>query len=312
MGLVYYWGSRDYRRALDEFGTALQGLPNDAELWSFIGFVHRRLGSRNEAIAAFEKGTRLAPRDANLFLNLGGHTFRMVHRYAEAVRAYDRAASLAPELRMPVVWKGRTYVAWQGQLDTLRTVLRHLPADAEPTGLGTGAALRAQVLLWERNADGMLQFLRTARAGILDRFEFYSPASLYAAWAHQLLGNRTAARAAFDSARVLLDSVIRDDPDHWPAHAARGLALAGLGRRDEALRETDRLQRSPVYREDVYEGALLAEGRARIFAQAGEANAALDEIERLLAMPSGLSIHMLRLDPRWDPIRELPRFKALR
>lgn len=38
---------------------------------------------------------------------------------------------------------------------------------------------------------------------------------------------------------------------------------------------------------------------------------ALDEIERLLDGPSFVTVHTLRLDPRWDPIREYPRFKAL-
>ena len=38
---------------------------------------------------------------------------------------------------------------------------------------------------------------------------------------------------------------------------------------------------------------------------------ALDEIERLLAGPSLLSVHTLRLDPLWDPLRSNPRFQAL-
>jgi hypothetical protein len=66
-----------------------------------------------------------------------------------------------------------------------------------------------------------------------------------------------------------------------------------------------------VYREDAFDGPMLAETPARILAQAGEAEAALDEIERLLAGPSWLSVHILRLDPLWDPIRNHPRFKAL-
>ena len=66
-----------------------------------------------------------------------------------------------------------------------------------------------------------------------------------------------------------------------------------------------------VYREDAFSRPGLAECRASILAQAGEADAALDEIERLLAGPSWLSVHALRLDPLWDPIREHPRFQRL-
>jgi tetratricopeptide (TPR) repeat protein len=135
--------------------------------------------------------------------------------------------------------------------------------------------------------------------------------TLYAAWAHQLRGNGAAARQAFEVARVRFDAALRELPDDYRVHAALGLALAGLGRRDEALGEALWLQRSEVYRGDAFQGALVAEDRARILAQAGEADAALDEIERLLAGPSLLSVHTLRLDPRWDPIRNHPRFKAL-
>jgi serine/threonine-protein kinase len=110
---------------------------------------------------------------------------------------------------------------------------------------------------------------------------------------------------------LLLDSVLAALPDDWRVHAARGLALAGLGRRQEALREARWLQQSVVYREDAFDSRVVAEERARILAQAGEVDAALDEIEQLLAGPGWLSVHRLRLDPRWDPIREHPRFQAL-
>ena len=137
------------------------------------------------------------------------------------------------------------------------------------------------------------------------------PVTLYAAWAHQLRGDDVAARAAFDSAQLLLDSVVGVLPDDWRVHAARGLALAGLGRQREAEGEARWLQQSRIYREDANEGVYLAESRARILAGIGQADAALSEIDRLLAGPSDLSVHTLQLDPRWDPIRSDPRFQAL-
>ncbi len=87
--------------------------------------------------------------------------------------------------------------------------------------------------------------------------------------------------------------------------------MAGLGRRQEALQEARWLQQSVVYRGDAYQGRHVAEARARILAQAGDIEAALDEIEQLLAGPGFLSVHKLRLDPRWDPLRDNPRFQAL-
>jgi TolB-like protein/Flp pilus assembly protein TadD len=311
MGLAYFWGSRDYRRTLDEFAIALKGLPNDARLWMYTGAVHSRMGNWNETVAAFEKAAQLDPRDANLFFSLGGSTYRVTHRYAEAVSAYNRALTLAPDLHAAAISKGWVYVCWQGQLDTLRGILSRVPRDADLVALGGATAQQVQLLLWERRADTLLQILRLARSDVFEGQHFLLPSALYAAWAHQLRGDRPAARAAFDSARVLLDSVMRERPDDWRVHASRGLALAGLGRRAEALSEAGWLRQSAMYREDAFNGPFLAEDRAQILAQAGDAAAALDEIQRLLAGPSFVSVHTLRLDPRWDPLRNHPRFKAL-
>jgi len=311
MGLAYYFGRRDYRRALDEFAMALKGLPNDAELWAWIGYAHRRLGNWSDCFAAIERAEQLDPRNADWFWDLGGHTYDMTHRYADAVRACDRALSLAPDLHEAAIWRGWTYVRWQGRLDTLRAALSRVPRYAELGAVGSVAAHRVTLLLLERNADGLLEELQDGRVSVFEAQYFFLPSALYTAWAHQLGSDRETARAAFDSAQALLDSVMKELPDDWRVHAARGLALAGLGRRDEALGEASWLQRSEVYRNDAVDGPLVAEDRARILAQAGDADPALDEIERLLAGPSLVTVHTLRLDPRWDPIREHPRFKAL-
>jgi len=312
MGLVHYV-RRDWQAALEEYGIALKGLPNDAWLWHVIGSVHRRLGNWDEVVAAFERAAQLDPRDANLFEGLGGITYRMTHRYAEAVRAFNRALTLDPGFYMAAADKGWVYIEWRGELDTLRAVLDRLPQE-EALGrhLGSATLQRATLLLWGRQADSLLGLLAAARPRVMGGYAEFSPASLYAAWAHQLRGDRAAARGAFDSALVFLDSVMQDLPNDWAVHAARGLVLAGLGRREAALREARWLEQSVVYREDAFFGPLVAGNRAWILAQAGAAEAALDEIERLLVAPSFfVTVHTLRLDPRWDPIREHPRFRRL-
>ena len=311
MGRVHYVGRRDWQAALDEYGIALQALPNDAELWEWTGFAHRRLGNWDEVDRAFEKATQLDPRDADLFHDLGGFTYQLTRRYADAIAAYNRALTLAPDSHAAAVLKGRAYLNWRGELDTLRAVLDQLPPDAEVGGIGTARAQRAQLLLWERNPDSLLALLGSAPDAVFEGYAFFLPTSLYAAWAHELRGGDVAAHAAFDSARLQLDSVLAALPDDWRVHASRGLALAGQGRRQEALREARWLQQSVVYREDAYDGPAVAEERARILAQAGEVDAALDEIEQLLAGPGYLSVHTLRLDPLWDPLRDHPRFQAL-
>jgi hypothetical protein len=94
------------------------------------------------------------------------------------------------------------------------------------------------------------------------------------------------------------------------ARIGRGIALASLGRRSGALREVQWLERFEAQRQDRHDTGPLY-WRARILARLGEADAALRLIERLLAGPSVFSIHELRLNPDFDPIRSDPRYQAL-
>ena len=311
MGMAHYWGRSDYARALDEFAIALEGMPNDADLWQRIGWVQRRLGHWREALAAFEKARELNPRDATLLADLGAASYLVLHRYAEAVTTSDFALTLAPDLHWAAVLKGFNYVLWIGSLDTLRAMLSDLPNDAELGFLGTKAIQQILLFRWQRQGDSLLHFVQTARTPVFVSENELFPSSLCTAWAHQLRGDSVAAMAAFDSARVFLDSVIADIPHDRRVHAARGLALAGLGRRREALLEALWLEQSVGYRQDAFQGSRAAEDRARILALTDHADEALDEIERLLTRPSWLSAHLLRIDPLWDRLRDHPRFVKL-
>jgi serine/threonine-protein kinase len=311
MGLVHWWGELDYRRGLGECMAAVRAAPNDAELWEVVGYMQRRLGNWAAADSAYHRAIRLDPRRADLPYNLAT-TYMSLHRYADAVHAFDRALTLAPDYRAAAVRRGQTYVLWRGDLDTLRAALAAWPANADLGNAGSALFFRALILLLERKADGLLALVGAWRnsqdqAGWEDQVDL----CLDAAYAHRLRGDEGAARTSFASALTVL---VRARPTAsqlagW--HAWRGLALAGLGRKAEALAEARWVERSVAYREDRSAGPAVAELRAQILTQAGEAAAALDEIERLLPGPGLLTVHILRLSPVWDPIREHPRFKAL-
>jgi hypothetical protein len=50
---------------------------------------------------------------------------------------------------------------------------------------------------------------------------------------------------------------------------------------------------------------------AHIYTVVGEHEAALDQIEYLLTNPSWISAPFLEMDPRWNPLRDNPRFQTL-
>jgi serine/threonine-protein kinase len=306
-GFWYYVARRDWSAALEEYETARRGMPNDAHVIKRIGYTYRRMGNWDGVFGELEKATRVEPRNAELFYDLAGLTHDILRHYSAAIEAYDRASSFAPDHYDAAINKGFSYLNLTGQFDTLRTVLSQIPQTEPAWYHGT-----VSLLMLERDADSVLQALRSQRVSpIQERQDFFIPTSLTAAQAHLLTGDVAAAHAAFDSALVVLDSAINLLPHDWRVHASRGRALAGLGRLDEALLEAEWLRGSEPYRHDAFRGPDVGDDRAAILVAAGEHEAALDEIERLLSMPAWLSVQHLRLSPTWDPLRNYPRFQRL-
>ncbi len=306
-GVLYHRGR--YRESLDQLNLALRGAPSDPEMWGWKGVAQLSLGSWDSAVAALQHARGLDPRDANLS-QLIGDTYHFVRRYPEAIEAYRIASAFAPDLVQPRLSLGWSYFLWQGELDTLRAILREQPLEVDP-GWGGGSLThqRLILLLWERRADSVLSLLRAMPPAPDSNVEAVVTRALVAAEARRLRGETAAARAGFDSVATLI-AEDRTHPDDVVAHVGRGIALASLGRRAGALREVRWLERFEAERQDRHDSGPLY-WQARILARLGEADAAFLVIERLLAGPSLFSVHELRLNPDFDPIRSDSRYQAL-
>jgi TolB-like protein/Flp pilus assembly protein TadD len=298
----------DFQRALEEYEAAKGGLPNDAEIIARIGYTHRRLGNWTQVYSAFEEATQLSPRNPTLFYDLGGHSFAFTRRYADAVHAYDRASALAPDLYDAAIKKGEIYVHWRGQLDTLRAVVTGLPKELHLPEIDLA---RVSLALWDRDADGLLEILEETPALVFETQVAYLPKSIYAGWAHQLRGDDSAALAAFDSARALLEPLVDERPNDERILLSLGFAYAGLGRQADAETSATSAVRLRQEAGDALSRARTIGNASRVLAQARLTDGALDYLVNVLANPSSMSVHTLRLDPLFDPIRSHPGFRAL-
>ncbi len=70
LGYCYYYGERDYARALSEFEIARRGLPNEANVFRAIGAIERRQGKWQQSIGQYKRAVALSPKDATLIPQL--------------------------------------------------------------------------------------------------------------------------------------------------------------------------------------------------------------------------------------------------
>jgi tetratricopeptide (TPR) repeat protein len=128
---------------------------------------------------------------------------------------------------------------------------------------------------------------------------------------YRLRGDRARTRAYADTALAGYDKRIRETPTDAQGHVFRGLALAYLGRKAEAVAEGEKAVALQPIATDSYIGPYVQHQLVRIYIEVGEPEKALDRLEPLLRMPYNLSPGWLRIDPTFDPLRKLPRFQQL-
>jgi len=115
----------------------------------------------------------------------------------------------------------------------------------------------------------------------------------------------------YDTARIHLQEKMEEQPDDPRIHSSLGIVYAMIGRKEEALREEKLgVDLYPIYK-DAMIGLSRIEDLAQINAILGMHDEAIDHIEHLLSIPCLLSESFLKLQPKWDPLREHPRFKQL-
>ena len=306
LGYYHYWGHLAYEDALVEFRAAQELRPNDPELFLALGNVRRRQGKLEESIADFTSAWVRDPRNPTVAYQLG-MAYALMTDSGRATHYFDRVIALAPESPEAYWGKARLFLNMEGSTAAARAVLSD---PAAPQGDPFVQYYGALADLFDRRYDLVLGRLRSAPESFGNQWRFIPRAQLQAE-AHHQLGHRSLTRAYYDSARALLERRSRAQPEEANYHSALGIALAGLGRKADAIAAAQRAVELLPTRREMWRSLYRLEDLARVYAMVGEYDTALEHLERLAALPGGRSVPFLRLDPVWDPLRHRPRFQSL-
>jgi hypothetical protein len=104
---------------------------------------------------------------------------------------------------------------------------------------------------------------------------------------------------------------VNAQPNYAPALIVLALIDAGLGRKDDALREGRRAADLMPPSRDSINGAHITFLLSIVYAWVGEKDLAIDELTRSAQVPGGVTYGQLRLWPHWDSLWGDPRFESI-
>jgi eukaryotic-like serine/threonine-protein kinase len=308
LGFIHYWGELDYGRALREFRTAQAGDPGNSDVAWARGLVERRLGRWDDAIGNLRHAAQLDPRSLSKSLDLFEVYVRQ-RKYEEAEPYVERALELAPE-SPAYIYKVMLSLVRDGDLTAAARVLEDAMRRARLEDLASWAPrFDPAVAVWTRldsTAQTALDQLTVDQFGGDSGSYFLGRGRIL-----QYRGRAAEARVYFDSAAAVLERRSRALPDDPTLLASLGYAYAGAGRRVEAVAEARRAVELRPPGEDTWLGVDMVRNLATVYARLGMADSAVRQLQLLLAVPSWISLPLLRVDPTWDPIRRDPAFRQL-
>jgi len=295
----------DSRSALEQYVEGQRRGPGNADALTATAQAEQNLGSWDAAVEHYKQSERLDPRSMRTKTRLG-YALLQLRRYPEARETLDRGLGLAPA-DLSLIQRRAMIPLAQGDLAGARAVIEAAPKEVEPAALVTYFADSMDLgwVLDEREVEILVRLTPSA----FDENRETWAICLTQAWA--LRGDFGKVRHYAEEARKAAEAQLLGLPLEAQEHAFLGLALAYLGRKEEAVREGERAVALEPVTKDAFGGAYLQHQLARIYILVGEPEKALDRLEPLLKIPYILSPGWLRIDPNFDPLRKNPRFRRL-
>ena len=306
-----YWGYLNYDGALAELKVAARTLPNDPRVFELEGYIERRQGRWEEAMRNLERAADLDPRNVFILEQLA-LSYQLLRRYTETESTLDRILSIEPNNLEVQAARAFVELDWKGDTSPLYQLIDEIHA-TNPGAAPSIANYWLFCALAERDVVGAKDALIESGENPItlsnENVVFNRP---FAEGVIARMTNDDAkARAAFTAARLEQQKIIEVQPNYGPALCVLGLIDAGLGEKEEALREGRRATELLPLEKDAVGGAEIVKYLAVIAACVDDKDFAYEQLAIVTNRPGSISYGQLKLLPFWDPLRGDPRFEKI-
>jgi serine/threonine-protein kinase len=305
-----YRGYRDYDGALAELEIVRGTMPNAPGIFELTGYIARRRGAHEEGLRNLQRAVELDPRNSFTLQQLA-LSYRILRRHADEIATDDRILSIKPADPETEANRALALLDWKADTRPLHQTIDEIRTK-NPEAVKNVADVWFLCALAERDAVAAEQALAA-----LGDVTFSEGASVQfsAAFCRGLLArmmkDESKARSAFAALRADQEKIVQAQPDYGPAVCILALIDAGLGRKEEALREARRSVELVPVEKDSITGAFMIQYSAIAAAWVGEKDLAVRNLAKAAQLPGLLSYGRLKLVAWWDPLRGDPRFEKI-
>jgi serine/threonine-protein kinase len=300
----YYLFTNNFEAARDELALARRLLPNDSELLFITARVDRHQNRWEESLVNLRAASALDPHNGEIIM-WECEMYRLMRRYFEGEQFARQAMASMPELTSSLHVELAKLKLAEGDPCGAQEILTRVPQDKDPEA-------RFQTALYLRDYDAAARVIAATPADQAEGAFVGSPPRSLANGALALArGDNKAAQAAFLGARQDWEQdQVRGPNNEW-YFTNIALLDAGLGRKEEAIREAKRaVEMVPIARDALF-GVGLMVNLALVYAWTGERDMAIEKLEMLSKIPNDVSYGDLRFNPRWDSLHNDPRFEKI-
>jgi serine/threonine protein kinase/tetratricopeptide (TPR) repeat protein len=303
-----YLCHEDFDRARVQIEIAEKGRPNNPDAMALTAYLDRLQGHWEKSTRGLEAATSLDPRNSDFLRNLAINYDRL-RRYRAFEETYDRLIELGPDKPFLKAIKAIGALKGSADLTRFRAALGSLPpelqGDPDVRSLRMLAAVFARDWLLAKEILGKFpntEFFFLGRVLI--------PHDCVEIWVTRMQGSCPPRNTRFLQARGQLAKKTESFPESPEVLSILGLIDAALGQKREAIQEAKRaIEMSVLHR--LAEQPTLAVNLASVYTLINEPDLAFEQLAHSIEAHGGISYGYLKLDPRWDGLRNDPRFDQL-
>ena len=306
-GSYYYYGFRNYAKALIQYEKARDISPGDTDVWSRIGWINRRIGEWDEAIIHLEKSKELNPRSGDSYFQLGV-MYGLIGDYENGAKFFRKTIELDP-IHIDAYLGLSDFLMYD--LNDDKSAIEIL----EETLTWTESPGRKILLIdyYIRNSeyDKALSLAESFEKEIIPYLAFIKVKSTLIGLVHRFSGNIDKAEGYFRKSISILEDELEINPDNYAILLSLGENYAYLENKEEAINFGKRSVEILPESKDTFFGPIVLSHFGLIYTILGMEDEAIDIYDHVTSVPAGFTTGYLKKHPYFNRLRNNPRFKKI-